>query len=404
MRILFLAHRIPYPPNKGDKIRSFNEIKHLSENHSISLMCLADEVGDLSYETDLKKYCEKVEVVLLNKSYAKLKSLTYLPSGKPLSLAYFYSKALQLKIDRELIQGHYDLLFVFSSTMAQYVLSVPHIPKVMDFVDVDSEKWLQYARYSSFPLSALYRSEGTRLRNYEKLVARQFQHSIFVSESEAHLFKSKGGFEAHTSQDCSISVIPNGVDHVYFQPRPESYEENSIVFTGAMDYLANVDGVLYFRKEILPRIRREIPEARFYIVGRNPHKKVQRLAREDKNIVVTGFVKDIRPYISRAAVFVAPLRIARGIQNKVLEAMAMGVPVVASSMAFDGLRAVPEESLFVRDDPEGFADQVIRLIKDPLLRKKVSLCARKTIETQYDWTQSMNRLEEILKSLVDPAC
>lgn len=395
MRILFLAHRIPYPPNKGDKIRSFNEIKYLSERHSITLMCLADEASDLQYQTDLKKYCENVEVVLLNKSYGKLKSLAYLPSRKPLSLSYFFSKTLQMRISQELTQSHYDLIFVFSSAMAQYVMSIHHIPKIMDFVDVDSEKWLQYARYTSFPLSVLYKSEGNRLRVYEKLVAQQFQHSILVSESEADLLKSF--LQGH----YPVSAIPNGVDYTYFSPIPENHEKDSLVFTGAMDYLANVDGVLYFRKEILPKIRKKIPEARLYIVGRNPDKRVCKLAKEDKNILVTGAVEDIRPYLSKASVFVAPLRIARGIQNKVLEAMAMGIPVVATSAAFDGIQAVPGESLFVEDDPQKFANRVIQLIKDPLLREKISRNARKTIEIQYDWARSMSHLENLLEGLRD---
>jgi sugar transferase (PEP-CTERM/EpsH1 system associated) len=404
MKILFIAHRIPYPPNKGDKIRSFNEIKYLSKRHSISLMCLVDEVGDLTYREDLKKYCEKVEVVFLNKRYARLKSLISLPLGKPLSLWYFFSKTLKQKIHQELKMNSYDLIFVFSSAMAQYVMSIRHIPKVMDFVDVDSEKWLQYARYTPFPLSAIYKLEGKRLRNYEKLIARQFQQSLFVSESEANLFRSFFGLAetSSTSSDSipAISAISNGIDYHYFKPMPENREAASLVFTGAMDYLANVDGVLYFRNEILPRIKKEIPQVRFYIVGMNPVQKIRRLEKEDKNIVVTGFVEDTRQYLSKATVFVAPLRIARGIQNKVLEAMAMGIPVVATSMAFDGIKAVPGEALFVEDDPQEFAHKVIQLIKDPLLREKMSLQARETIEKQYDWTQSMNRLEKILENLV----
>ncbi|HWP45691.1 MAG TPA: TIGR03087 family PEP-CTERM/XrtA system glycosyltransferase [Candidatus Limnocylindrales bacterium] len=405
MKILFIAHRIPYPPNKGDKIRSFNEIKYLSERHSISLMCLADEASDLTYKDELKKYCENVEVVFLNKRYARLKSLISLPLGKPLSLPYFFSKTLQQKIDRELRDNSYDLIFVFSSAMAQYVLPVCHIPKIMDFVDVDSEKWLQYARYTPFPFSAIYKLEGKRLRDYEKFIAQQFQQSIFVSESEANLFRSFFGPVGATSTSSdsipAISAISNGLDYHYFKPMPEHREAASLVFTGAMDYLANVDGVLYFRNEILPRIKKEIPEVRFYIVGMNPVRKIRRLEKEDQNIVVTGFVKDTRQYLSKATVFVAPLRIARGIQNKVLEAMAMGIPVVATSVAFDGIKAIPGEALFVEDDPQEFASKVIRLIKDPLLREKISLRARETIEAQYDWTQSMNHLEEILKGLIN---
>jgi len=453
MKILYISHRIPYPPNKGDKIRSFNEIKYLSQRHEIHLACLADDPKDLKYEDDLRNFCKSTNVVLINPKIAKLKSIFYLLTKQPLTIPYFYSKKLQQTIDHLLSANHYDAIFCFSSPVAEYVFkskllvssclklekslvkgspvtrnelpetsnqqpSTSNQPpatgnkkpvtsnqqpatKIMDFVDVDSDKWAQYARYASFPKSWIYKLEGKRLSRYERKVAESFDHCIFVTNAEGKIFESKNpGIK-------NITVIQNGVDLDYFSPRFNEQQETSlqqpatsnqqpvIVFTGAMDYYANVDGVVWFTKEILPLVKQEIPEIRFYIVGSNPTKEVLSLS-DNNDVTVTGYVPDTREYLGKATVVVVPLRIARGIQNKILEAMAMGIPVVTTPQAFEGIEAQPGRDLISGENAEKIAEGVIKLIREASLRKSLGDNARRVIENNYSWTKNLEKLDRIL--------
>lgn len=390
MKILFLSQRIPFPPNKGDKLRSFNEIKFLSRKHHIDLVCLTDNQHEIKYTQDLKDFCHSVDVVPLSPKRSKIQAGIGLLTGKPLTLAYFYSNQLQMIIDRKLKENSYDVIFVFCSSMAQYVEQVSDIPKVIDFVDVDSEKWSQYAAYAKFPMKLLYRLESRRLRKYEAQIASFFQHSFFVSEKETEDFK-------RLVCDCETTMpILNGVDLEMFSPTNEPYDPHSLVFTGAMDYFANVEAVLYFVREILPLIQKKMPNVRFTVVGSNPSQEICELPKNHTNVSVTGFVDAVQPYVLQSAVLVAPMRIARGVQNKILEGMAMGVPVVTSSLGFEGITATPGRDLYVEDDPQRFAARVIELMQDPELRKKASCHARKAVELHYGWGANLEKLEQIL--------
>lgn len=389
MKILFLTHRVPYPPNKGDKLRAFNILKYLSKNHSLSLACLTDDIKDLNYADELKKICSSVDIVYLNIFWAKMRSLFCLFSNLPLTLAYFYSGKLKRIIKEKIKSGNFDLIFIYSSSMAQYALGISGIPKIIDFIDVDSDKWRQYGDYASFPLKIIYRIEERRLREYEKFIARSVVYSIVTSEAEVGLFKS-------FIPDIRILAVSNGVDRGYYKPDASACEENSLVFMGQMDYFANVEGVLYFYRNILPLIKKKIPSVKFYIVGGRPVRKIINLGKD--GVVVTGYVQDTRPYVQKSAVCVIPLRIARGVQNKVLEAMAMGVPVVATPEAVKGID-VRQEDIFVESQPGQFALRVIELLANKELRKRIAINARKTVEEEYSWDRNLNRLDEILDEI-----
>jgi sugar transferase (PEP-CTERM/EpsH1 system associated) len=389
MNILFLSQRLPYPPKKGDKIRSFNELKFLSQKHQISLACLTDNERDFQYKKDLKRYCSSVDIVFLPSYRSKLRSFLYMFSGKPLTLSYFYSQTLQSIVYQTLKRKTYDLIFVYCSSMAQYVEHIQNIPRVIDFVDLDSEKWAQYAQYAKFPYKYLYRSESKRLKKYEKFVAETFHHCFFVSEKEVE------DFQKLVCSCSTVTPLLNGVDSP-LQPLQESSDSTSLVFTGTMDYWANVRTMLYLCREILPSIRKVVPDVKLYIVGRDPAPEILKLGKTDPNIIVTGYVDQIQPYLLKSAVFVAPMQIARGVQTKILEAMAMGVPVVTTSLGLEGITAVPGEDLFVEDPPEQFAKRVIQLMTDPELRKKISVNARKTIKERYNWDKNLEKLEDTL--------
>jgi sugar transferase (PEP-CTERM/EpsH1 system associated) len=417
MKILYLAHRIPYPPNKGDKIRSFNEIKYLSQNHSISLACLVDNNRDLKYVDDLKKYCATIDAVLINKTLAKLKTLFYLFTQKPLSLAYFYSKRLHMIIYYRLLATEYDLIFCFSSPMAQYVMNTTllqpltrdykqltqdHKPiKIMDFVDVDSDKWRQYTQYTGSLSSRIYLLEAERLQRYEIEITEHFHHSILVSSKEVEILR-------RFTPNSKVTAIPNGIDSQYFFSPNISNKltiidpslSPAIIFTGAMDYFANIDGILYFHQEIFPLIKAEIPKAKLYIVGSNPPRKILRLG-DGADVIVTGYVEDIRPYLASASISVVPLRIARGIQNKILEAMAMELPVVTTSLALEGIDATPGKELMVADDPSNFARLVIQLLGSKDMREQIGRNARRFVLEKHSWEKNLSFLEELLYILVN---
>jgi sugar transferase (PEP-CTERM/EpsH1 system associated) len=273
----------------------------------------------------------------------------------------------------------------------------------MDFCDVDSDKWLQYSQQTGFPLSLIYRIENKRLFKYEKHINQFFDYSIFVSHAEANLFVRL------FPEAKNISVIPNGVDFKYFSPgsvtsqlttdngqRIRDNAQPMLLFTGAMDYYANVDGVTWFCNDIFPLLKEEFPKAQLYIVGSNPHAKVKELGKRN-GVKVTGFVEDIRPYYQSANVCVIPLRLARGVQNKVLEAMAMGKPVVTTTKAIEGIQAVPEKHVLREDTPQGFCDAVLRLLKDRETRERLGAKGRKFVEERYDWTTNMKKLDSIIK-------
>ena len=394
MNILYLCHRIPYPPNKGDKIRSFHQIRHLSRDHAVHLACLVDEREDLKHVDSLRKYCASVDAVYRGKSAAKALALKTVLSGKPISVEAFFSRELHRKILARIRSGMIDLVFVFSSAMAEYVRDLQGLPKVIDFVDVDSDKWRLYADSSPFPLSLIYRVESRRLGRYEERIARTFDHSIFVTPKEAELFRVR-------VKDRPVSVIFNGVDVDYFDPARAGSDRPAgpgIVFTGAMDYYPNVDAVTYFCDRIFPRVLEKVSDARFYIVGRNPDKKVVRLG-DRRNVTVTGSVHDVRPYLAKAGVAVAPFRIARGVQNKVLEAMAMCIPVVGTSNAFQGIQATMEDGIRSGDDPEHFAEEVVTFLENPEFGKRCGEAGRRYVLRCHRWEVQGEALNRLLRNV-----
>lgn len=408
MKILYIAHRIPYPPNKGDKIRTFNEIKHLSASHEIHLVCLADNPEDMKYETNLGKYSKKVKVISLNTKLAKIKSLLALVSSKPLSVSYFYSRLLQKTINSWVSSTQYDAVICFCSTMAEYVFRSSALnPSLnsngpvltLDFCDIDSEKWGQYAKRSRFPMNLIYKIEKKRLFKYEKYINNNFHHSVVVSQREKDLF-----LELYPSAK-TITAIPNGVDYEYFSSSARfefinpklDHSDPVLVFTGAMDYYANIEGVTWFCFEILPGIKKEFPKTQFFIVGSNPVPKVKELENIE-GVTVTGFVDDIRPYYQFADICIVSLRIAAGIQNKVLEAMSMGKPVITTAKALEGINAIANEHILVEDEPQNFSNAVILLLKNLEQKKTLGTKARLFVKESYNWETNMNCFESLLHS------
>ena len=400
-RLLFLAHRIPYPPTKGDKVRSYHLLKYLAGRYRVHLGAFVDDESDFAYAGALRELCEECHLVRLNPKLAKVKSLVGLVSGEALTLPYYRSASMHRWVSQVLRATPVQGVLVFSAAMAQYVMSSSGVPRVADLVDVDSDKWRQYAATQRWPYSAIYRRESRALLRYERQIARHFDATVFVSAAEAGLFRQLAPEAAD-----KVWHVNNGVDTDYFSSRrtyanPYGDSKRVLVFTGAMDYWPNVDAVVSFAHAAFPAIRRELPDAEFYIVGARPTPEVQRLA-ELPGVSVTGAVPDIRPYLAHATLAVAPLRIARGVQNKVLEAMAMAKPVLASPQAAEGIEARVGQELLVAVDDTEFAREAVRLLEADNAAA-VGVAGRARVLVSYAWESSLSRFEQLLTSGVRSA-
>lgn len=392
-KLLYLVHRIPYPPNKGDKIRSFHFLQALAAEYQVYLGAFVDDPDDKQYVEALMPFCREVCCVDLHANVAKIKSLRGLLSGEALSLPYYRNHQLQDWVDRVIRQQGIDRALIFSSPMAQYVENYPGLSLVADLVDVDSDKWRQYASSKHWPASWIYRRESEKLLTYERQIAGKAKATLLVSEQEARLLKRLVSEYAD-----KIGFVNNGVDTERFDPdltyqNPFDDTERAIVFTGAMDYWANVDAVKWFAEQIFPSVKRECSQARFYIVGSKPTKDVLQLAENDSAIVVTGRVEDVRPYVAHAHVVVAPLRIARGIQNKVLEAMAMAKTVVVSPSAMEGIAVSEDARIAVADTSEEYASRVVEVLQNPVVKAVEN---RRYVQRDFDWHHNGLKLCRLL--------
>jgi sugar transferase (PEP-CTERM/EpsH1 system associated) len=395
VKILYLAHRLPYPPNKGEKIRTFHQVQQLAGRHTIHLCSFVDDSRDLPGVAKLREHCASVEVVYRGQARSVLLAAGALLKRSPFSVSLFYRKALAEKVTQKAATERFDCIVASSSSMAQYACLVPDVPKILDFIDMDSEKWGLYAEHRRFPLSLIYRVEAERLAKYEDEMARVFDHSIVISEEERRVFQKR-------VSDRPVAVISNGVDFEYFSPSrivSGGNSQPSIVFTGVMDYFPNVDAVQFFCGEVFCRVRDLVPNAHFYIVGRNPTRQVNELGKKT-NVIVTGTVPDVRPYLVQATVSVAPFRLARGVQNKVLEAMAMGVPVVGTPEAFKGISAIEQNGVRIADNPRFFAQQVATFLQGASLRREAGLQARRYVERHHRWEDQGAKLERLLEEVV----
>lgn len=392
--LLLLIHRIPYPPNKGDKIRSYHLLKHLSQHYKVHLATFVDDADDWQHVPKVQAMCTTSHFAKLGWLGGRMRSLGGLLGGRSLSYDYYRDAGMQAWVDRTMGEHKIDRVMVFSSPMAQYAEKYPQARRVVDLCDVDSDKWRQYAAQKAWPMSWLYRHEADALLAYERHVAATCDAALFVSAPEADLFRTLA-----PESDAKIGFFNNGVDTDYFSPerqyaRPYGTEERALVFTGAMDYWPNIDAVQWFAAEVFPKLLAGMPNLRFYIVGARPAAAVQALAQQ-AGVVVTGTVPDVRPYIHHAEVAVAPLRIARGIQNKVLEAMAMARPVVVSAQALEGIEAVPGTELLLADGADAFAATIARLLAAP--DASLGAAARAKVERQYSWPSNLARIEARLE-------
>ena len=395
-KLLFLVHRLPYPPNKGDKIASFHLLRFLAKRYDVYVGTFIDDPDDRQYLDKVREYCVELCAPEITPTIARFASLRGLLNGEALSLPYLRNRVLSDWTSRVLEEHAPDRIVVFSGPMAQYVTG--RMPEgaisLFDMVDVDSEKWRSYGERKTWPMSWLYRREADKLLAFERRMAQEFDSTVFVSREEAELFR---GLAPESAAKTTYRI--QGVDSDFFDPaktyeNPYPADRPVMVFTGMMDYWPNVDAVTWFVDNALGEIRAQVPEALFCIVGMRPTPEVAKLG-ERPGIRVTGAVPDVRPYLAHAHAAVMPLRIARGIQNKVLEAMSMQLPVIATPGAMTGIQAFPGFEPVVSDHARTLAEAAVAVLGHA---RRPETAARDCVLRRYNWDANLQRIERLLET------
>jgi polysaccharide biosynthesis protein PslH len=392
MKILYLCHRFPFPPKRGGKIRPFNMIRHLTASgHQVTVCSLSRAPEEATEGEGIAPHCHAFHMGHVKAPVQWARMILRLPLTTPSSMGYFYSTELAAKVRGLLGSERFDLIFVHCSSVAQYVEHVTDIPKILDFGDMDSQKWLEYANYKPFPLSLGYRLEGLKMLAAEKRLAKKFDLCTATTRAEWETLNDYG-------TGAATDWFPNGVDAGFFKPA-DSYDADTISFIGRMDYYPNQECMSRFCKDVWPLVKAKRPAMKLLIVGADPSPEMRALG-ELPGVTVTGSVPDVRPYIVGSALMVAPLAIARGTQNKILEAMAMGVPVVTSGVAAGGVDAVAGEHLLVADSPAELAAAIERICSDNAERQRLAEAGRARVLSHHAWAHSMKRLDGIIERCV----
>jgi sugar transferase (PEP-CTERM/EpsH1 system associated) len=395
MKILFLCHRLPYPPDKGERIRAFHELRYLAARHEVDLMCFADS-QEKEYESACRAMCRSVSVEVLGPTARLLRAAWAGLRGESMSAAFFYSPQFARKVRQILRLRTYDFVFIYCSSMGRFIPQSASTPIVADFVDADSAKWAQYARDCSPPRSWLFQRESRAVAGIELELGSR---AVLSLTTTAHDAKELCGLDGGR---FSIEVMPNGVE---IPETAGSMDCSSIVglkpfvvFVGTMNYMPNADAVVFFAREILPLIRRTYPQLNFVVVGRDPSRNIQRLA-ELPGVTVTGRVPDVYSYLRNAELSVAPFRISQGFHNKIAESLAVGTPVIASERAAAGIGLSEEEGLFTAETPEQFAEKLHYLLRNSGLRNDLRNSAA-TVRDLLSWETRLRRLEQLITQAV----
>jgi len=395
MRILFLAPRFPYPPLKGDQVRAYNQIRHLSRNHEIGLVALTDQPVTQNEREEVEKYCDVIEIVKTTKWRALFRAAVgFFIKKDSVNESYFSSPNFSVAIERVVSQLPPDVVHVQLVRLTRYAREVVDVGRSIDFIDALSLNLKRRVERAAPPISWFWREEMGRVRRLEEETLQQFESAFVTSAVDrAHLCVDA------SASDCQgkVHVIPNGVDLDQFAFGPQSKREsNTILFTGNMSYKPNIDAVKYFVNHIFGKIRAEREDVRFQIAGAKPTATVRALARTD-GVEVLGFVSSIADTLHRATLAVCPLQSGAGIQNKVLEAMATGTPVVSTSLAVAGVEgAKPGKHFVLADAKKAFSTAVLQLLDDEERRASMAAAGREFVESEYRWSATVDQMEALL--------
>lgn len=411
MKILFITHRFPHPPNRGDSIRSFHFLERFSEMGTVHLATLYEQEPSPESVRVLDKLCAGVIACPWGKKRKWFRAAKALACGKTMTEGLFFKRRFRKQLRKLLETEKFDRIVVFCSSMFPYLKMMAgtrneETPIVVDFVDIDSQKWFDYADkvrgWTNFWKKWVFRTEGRRLRRLEVEIGRRASALMAVTAEEVALYRSFA--DDAILGKFRISAVPNGVDTEYFDAtRTELASVTEIpgrmVFVGALDYRANVDGVLWFVENVLPTLRERFPECELDVVGSRPVTALQHLAESTEGVNLVGTVPDVRPFLKRASVAVIPLQVARGLQNKVLEACAMSRPVVSSVCAAEGIQKVCETDFCVCGTPEEWVETLSELMNDSAHRAELCVAGRRMVEENYSWATQLGKLETLLREM-----
>jgi len=395
MKLLFIVPRFPYPLDKGDKLTVYNYLKYFSQRHSITLVTFIESEEELNYLPEIQPYCDDIKTVKLNTLASNAKCALSLFSRAPLQVSYYASKKMRQCVMRTLQEEEFDLAYAHTLRMEPYLRLVENSPRVLAMqisMSLNYRRLQEFAR-DGFLKKFLYSYEYAKVKKYEPQVAARHDRCLLISKADKSEIESAGNLLDN------VFINPHGVDYEYFTASKEVAKvPNRIIFTGNMKYAPNVDAVCYFCEKIFPLVKSQIEDATFCIVGKHPAKRVRELTQID-GVTVTGGVPDLRSYMNMAEVAIDPLRIGAGLQNKVLEGMSMGLPMVITSIANEGIGATHEENIVIADTETDFADQIIRLLNEPYLRYRVGSAARKFIEEEFSWEKHLESLEQLFQKI-----
>lgn len=390
MKLLFAANRFPYPPFRGDKLKIYNLAKKLSAKHELHLITFIQNKKDLQHLPELEKYFTKIHLIKHSKWDSFLQTLKAIFSKKPLQVGFFRSKRMKESIDELLRVEHFDAVHIQHLRLAQYWKNKTEIPRILDLPDAYSLYWKRRVKSTQGLMKSFNFIEFKRVFSYEPILSK-FDLALVCSKEDYNYLIKEHGLS-------NVNILPNGVDSQKFDFPSNSYNENlSILFTGNMDYAPNVDAVSYFVEDIFPIILKAVPKAQFIIAGQRPIDKVQALASH--NIKVTGFVENLSEVYRKASIVVAPLRFGAGTQNKVLEAMATGIPVVSRNIGFKGLGIQNGDGVLLAMNTQDFAQACIDLLQDRELRRTIGQKGYHLVRERFDWSSIATLLEGYFQSI-----
>ena len=396
MRILALTARLPFPPNRGDRLRAYNFLKSLSREHEIHLVSFITNYSELEHINELRKYCHDIQVIKQSVWSSFFKVGTNLLKKTPLQVLYYASRDMEWLIRSKLAQQSFDIAYIHLFRMAPYLENNHELYRILDLTDIISREISRSIKYRAIPSRLLYLIELPRIQQYERTIAKNFEEIWLISSADREAFHV-------ASSSARIEIISNGIDTSRYFPSGEAIEQNSIIMTGHFNVPHNIDAAILLARQVLPLVQTHIPSSKLYIVGAEPSNNVRKL-NDLSRVEVTGYVHDFNSYLNRAAVFAAPLRFAAGIQNKILEAMAAARPIVTTGIANDGIRALPGEHILISDTVQDMADKIIYLFQHPEISQRIGYAARQFVINKYSWDTVLSRANQIAHSMEENRC